>query len=511
VWCLTADPLSASTTAIVDITETLVPLVAGVACLSAARRSPNGRVAWGLTGVGVVSWGLGQAVWSYYEVGRGIEVPFPSLADAGFLLFPVLASVGVALYHGASRRRRSLTSAILEAALLISSLFTVSWFLLLQELVADGDVGAFGFWLSLAYPVGDVVLVTMVLHAVSQLRTAPASLWLLSTGLVVMAVADSAFVWLIEAGTFSTGGWVDLAWITAFALMGVAAVQAHHESNLDTGRVDVTRLALFLPYLPFSLGMAAIAARVWVGDVGRLEVVTAGTLIVLVLCRQYAALTDNQELLASLRERESELRHLALHDPLTGLANRALLGDRMTHAATLRDDGTTGPTLLLIDLDDFKEVNDAYGHGTGDELLVTVASRLTSCIRSHDTVARLGGDEFAILLEPPTEHADEVAERILTALAQEVSVEGTTVLISASVGIGEVARGFANEELRVSQAMREADTAMYAAKAAGKNRWRRFGPETAALAGPQPQDHAVPGASGPVDRPKRVSPRRTVV
>jgi diguanylate cyclase len=489
-WCLTADPESGTTTAVVDITETLVPLVAGVLCLSAARRSPNGRLAWGLGGVGVFAWGLGQAVWTYYEVWLGVEVPFPSLADAGYLVFPVATSIGVAFYHASNRRRRAPVATVLEAALLAASLFTISWVVLLQEMVHNGDVASFSSWLSLAYPVGDLVLVAMVLHVVTRLRTAPGSLWLLATGLVVMAVADSAFVWMIEAEKFVTGGWIDLAWITAFALIGVAGLRAHVETDRDDGRIDMTRLAVGLPYIPFTIGMTVIAMRVWTGEAGPMEVVIAGVLVVLLVLRQFLALVDNQRLLVALRSREAELRHLALHDPLTGLANRALLGDRMTHAATRRDDVPVGPTLLLIDLDDFKEINDEHGHAAGDALLVAVAQRLSECVRSHDTVARLGGDEFAILLEPPTDLAEEVAERVLQTVSTVVEVDGRSLLVSASVGIGEVARDGGDESVRVSLAMHEADMAMYAAKASGKGRWRRFGPDVAAIGRPQPQDRS---------------------
>ena len=519
VWCLTADASSATTTAVVDITETLVPLVAGLVCLSAARRSPNGPLAWGLGGAGVLAWGLGQAAWTYYEVWLGVEVPFPGWPDAGFLVFPVATSIGVALYQASNRRRRSPLATGLEAALLAASLFTISWVVLLQDLVADGDLGSFAFWLSLAYPVGDLVLVAMVLHVVSRLRSAPASLWLLCTGLVVMAVADSAFVWLIATGSFSTGGWVDLAWISAFALIGVAGLRAHVETDRDEGRVDMTRLAVVLPYVPFTIGMTVIAARVWADDAGPLEVVIAGVLVVLLVCRQFLALVDNQGLLVALRAREAELRHLALHDPLTGLANRALLSDRMTHAATRRDDVAVGPTLLLIDLDDFKEVNDEHGHAAGDALLVAVAQRLTDCVRSHDTVARLGGDEFAILLEPPTDLAEEVAERVLETVATAVLADGKSLLVSASVGIGEVAQLGGDESVRVSLAMHEADMAMYAAKASGKGRWRRFGPDVAAIGKPQPQDRvpvtvtATASATLPVPPlpPPRSAPRNTPV
>ncbi len=234
--------------------------------------------------------------------------------------------------------------------------------------------------------------------------------------------------------------------------------------------------------------MFVIAARIWTGNVGQSEVITAGMLITLVMLRQYVALADNHSLLGLLRAREAELHHLAMHDPLTGLANRALLGDRMKHSAIRRDDLPVGPTVLLVDLDDFKEVNDVHGHAAGDALLVIVAERLRQVVRSHDTVSRLGGDEFAILLEPSTGRADEVAERLLNALSNPVTVEGVVLHVSASVGIGEVEPGVGAEAVRVGRAMREADMAMYAAKAAGKHTWRRYGPDVAGFSKPEAQD-----------------------
>ncbi len=496
VWLLVADPDARSTITIVDVIETLVPLVAGLVCLSAARRSVNGPTSWLLGGAGVVAWGLGQAVWTWYEVVLGVEVPFPSLADIGYLAFPVLASVGVALYHANNRSQRSSIGAALEGALLAASLFAISWFTLLQGLIESGSPSAYGFWLSLAYPIGDVILLAMVLHAVSQLRSAPASLWLLCTGLVVMAVADSAFVWMVEQGSFSTGGWVDLAWITAFAIIGVGGWRAHLETDREEATLDAPRIGLLLPYVPFALGMGVIAARGWTGQLGRIELVVAGVLIALVLARQFIALVDNQSLLSTLRAREAELHHLAMHDPLTGLANRALLANRLQHAIAQREHPDTSLGLLLVDLDDFKEVNDFHGHAAGDDLLVTVADRLRECVRAHDTVARLGGDEFAILLDPTSDNAETVAQRVLGALTAPVLMDPPGLQISASVGIGEVRTGGDGErEGQATRAMREADIAMYAAKAAGKNRWRRYGPELAVLGMPKAQDAAqtLPG------------------
>ena len=163
-------------------------------------------------------------------------------------------------------------------------------------------------------------------------------------------------------------------------------------------------------------------------------------------------------------ELETQLTHQALHDPLTGLSNRRLFGDRLDHA--LRRRGTRELTVVLCDLDDFKDVNDRLGHAAGDQLLVEVAARLRTVAREGDTVARLGGDEFALLLEDTgIEGAREVADRIHDWLSRPVTLEGETLLISASVGLADVlAEGVTGEEL-----LQHADVAMYLAKDGGKH------------------------------------------
>jgi diguanylate cyclase (GGDEF)-like protein/PAS domain S-box-containing protein len=157
---------------------------------------------------------------------------------------------------------------------------------------------------------------------------------------------------------------------------------------------------------------------------------------------------------------QEELSHQAFHDALTGLANRRLFGDRLAHA--LRPRGRDGEPLavLFLDLDDFKNVNDSVGHGTGDELLVTVAQRISSCIRQGDTAARLGGDEFAILMED----ADLATAREVAARHAPVEVGGGRHSVRASIGIAEAVPGETSGE----DALRNADVAMYWAKDRGK-------------------------------------------
>jgi diguanylate cyclase (GGDEF)-like protein/PAS domain S-box-containing protein len=172
---------------------------------------------------------------------------------------------------------------------------------------------------------------------------------------------------------------------------------------------------------------------------------------------------------------EEQLTHQAFHDDLTGLANRALFTDRAQHALERRGQLDHPLAVLVLDLDDFKDVNDSLGHGVGDELLQGVAERLRGCLRGADTAARLGGDEFAVLLEDLSDAAEAtaVAERVLAALQTPVRLHAQEVLAAASVGIALVNpdRAESAEEL-----LRNADMAMYTAKRQGKGRVECFAP-----------------------------------
>ncbi len=171
---------------------------------------------------------------------------------------------------------------------------------------------------------------------------------------------------------------------------------------------------------------------------------------------------------------EAELRRMASHDALTGLANRNLFGDRVTHALERCARQRTQVGVVFIDLDDFKTVNDSLGHLAGDEMLRLVADRLRASLRSADTAARLGGDEFAVLLEDLDDSAGAIVivERIRWALLEPITLEGREMRIGATMGVAVGGEGHTAEEL-----LRNADTAMFDAKAAGKNRYEVFVPE----------------------------------
>ncbi|MGA3100759.1 MAG: GGDEF domain-containing protein [Terracidiphilus sp.] len=192
----------------------------------------------------------------------------------------------------------------------------------------------------------------------------------------------------------------------------------------------------------------------------------AGTLAVLVWVAALRRRVAQQTTL--LRESEERFRHMALHDALTGLATRLLLQDRLDVAlASARRHGTR-LAVLMVDLDGFKGINDTHGHPAGDEVLRVTASRLQDAVRKEDTVSRFGGDEFVVLLpdlsDPPA--AERTAARIVESLAFPIRLADRQVPVSVSVGVCTL---YGEEELDADDLIRCADTALYRAKANGRN------------------------------------------
>jgi len=173
---------------------------------------------------------------------------------------------------------------------------------------------------------------------------------------------------------------------------------------------------------------------------------------------------------------EEQLAHQAFHDSITGLANRALFKDRLEHALERQQRDDRPVSVLFMDLDDFKTINDSLGHAAGDRMLNEVGERLKNCLRAADTAARLGGDEFAILLEDGGEGigAADVAQRILQSLDAPFHLESKEVFCRASIGIATADHDHEVGSVGAEEIMRNADVAMYMAKESGKNRYQIF-------------------------------------
>ncbi|MFG1606675.1 putative bifunctional diguanylate cyclase/phosphodiesterase [Actinoplanes sp. NPDC049265] len=236
----------------------------------------------------------------------------------------------------------------------------------------------------------------------------------------------------------------------------------------ETSRRSMFNLMPFLAVASTAGLLVVLSAREMTWP-QRLVVIGAVLIACFVVLRQLTGVYEHRRALRGIRRQQAELEHLALHDPLTGLANRARFGTVLAE----RLDAHLPAAVLLIDVDDFKMVNDTMGHALGDQLLYEVAQRLRHGSRAEtDLPARLGGDEFAVLLSADdAEYAEQAAARILDLLSAPFAVGEHQLLAQASIGVALAGAGDSADEV-----LRNADIAMYAAKDAGKAEWARFEP-----------------------------------
>lgn len=285
----------------------------------------------------------------------------------------------------------------------------------------------------------------------------------LACGVVLIVASDRIIAYLesVDVGGSRVWGGVGL-------VLGPLAIALSMRE-----RTEVTQSAarfhfmdwaqLILPYTGFIGITVLLSFDVLTGHQLSPEVVgTTMLMVVLVAVRQVVAMGAQRLLTRRLYEAQRGLAHQVFHDALTGLPNRLLFAQRLDQAMQ-----HGGFVLIFVDLDDFKEVNDRFGHAAGDELLCAVGERLNRCVDEDDTLARIGGDEFAILLVGERDEPEVVADRLRMALRDPFAVHGSSVSVRASMGL--VRPGIEGIPQTSDDLLRQADISMYAGKRLGKN------------------------------------------
>ena len=233
-----------------------------------------------------------------------------------------------------------------------------------------------------------------------------------------------------------------------------------------------------LPYAGIAVMDVLLIASVHSAQLAMVVAIGSVVLTVLVAARQIVTLRDNELLLArldttvaELGASEDRLLYQVTHDPLTRLANRALFQKRVIEAI-IAAEHPEDVAVILVDLDDFRIINDRLEHRVGDQLLVAVADRLTQCVGPAVVVGRLGGDEFVVLRDGTSAPVLDVVAAVLGMFEESFSAAGHELLVNATIGVADGRPGATVDDL-----LRGADLAMYAAKEQGKNRWARFDSE----------------------------------
>jgi diguanylate cyclase (GGDEF)-like protein len=398
-------------------------------------------------------------------------VPFPSAADGCYIAFDVLFLVGLLRFPHSSQARAGRLRLWVDVATIVVAGATAIWFLVLGPIVAASGESLLNGTIAGAYPVADLLQIFGVTYVVTRVarRSTQRALLLLAAATLVAIVGDLTNGWMILHVDYSLKLGVDLAFMGGWALFVLAAPAQRNAVVDESSTADMAIAEVgWVPYLAPAVVLAlVIYAQFGSSRTDRIGLAVGAVLVVsLVSVRQFLARRD-------LVSAQGELSYQALHDALTGLPNRALVLDRAEQMLAGARRQHHSVAALFLDVDGFKQINDFCGHAAGDELLKTVASRVSRVVREPDTVGRLGGDEFVILLESRDLDAgpELAAERILQVLRDPIELremEGRPVSVTASIGIASTNQGTAEDLLRT------ADLALYEAKNMGRDRCVRF-------------------------------------
>ena len=422
-------------------------------------------------GLSILCYFVGSLFWDYLTLIAG-RSPFPSIADAAYLISYPCLLVGVLILPGRSLFGVSRLRAAVDGLLITASIAMLSWYFILGPTALQSGVSLLEKVVGTAYPVSDLVIVIalLIVWRRSGDRAMALSVALVSAGLMLNVFGDAVFDYQNLHGTYQAGGFIDPTWPTGYLLIGAGmAVLARQRKAITsvTAAADAGETKLWHLLLPYVLMVPAIVLvlHAWLsGERGTLAVgiyLGAVVVVLLIIVRQLVAMAELHRLYTSYDELARDLRILATTDTLTGLPNRMQLSSLLHELIQAARVGDRPLSLLLLDLDHFKEVNDTLGHSVGDQVLVRVARRLRDVVRNGDTVARLGGDEFAVIL--PDAGADGaliVADAIQTALDEPFGISDHSLSIGVSIGVVCAPQHGRDE----AELLRHGDVAMYMAK-----------------------------------------------
>jgi diguanylate cyclase (GGDEF)-like protein len=422
----------------------------GLACFARARSGKPGRQASLALGAGLLAWALGELVWAL-ESGPSTA----SVADVFSLFFYPLTGVALILLVRSDLEQLKVSIWLDGAIASVGTAAVCFAFALGTVLRAVGGTPA-SVAVHLAYPVGDVVLLALALGVVAMVPRRPAGTLLFAGGCALMAIGGIVSLHQSSPGAHQTGTALDLLWPAAMiAMTGSVWLRSRPTSpSLSPLAEKAPRRAIL------TVVLVACPVILVLGNVQRVNAIAlglAGATLVVAAARMAVSLREQR---AVNESRE----HQAVTDELTGLGNRRRLLDELEGAlAALPQGGAASGALalLLIDLDHFKEINDSFGHQTGDALLRQIGPRIRQVVRRNDLVARLGGDEFAVLLYGADAYkATTVARRITKLLEEPINVSTASLHVGASIGVALAP----DHAMTTDDLIHCADIAMYRAK-----------------------------------------------
>jgi len=439
-----------------SLTYNAIGLFSGVAILVAVRlHRPQRPRMWYWFAAGQITWVIGDVIFEYYQYVLHVE-PYPSLADVFYLVaYPMLVVGLLLLVRG---RPGGDLAGLVDAAIVGTGLGLAFWVFVMHPIAADSTASSLERIIGVAYPAADALLLAMLARLFTSADRRTPSTRLLGLAAMLLLIADVGYsMFSLYSGIATDPGLLNAGWLLSYVAWGAAALHpsmrlpgsaAGPSGNSRVGRSRLAVLAassLVAPVLLFVPGIADDLAN-------RLAIGAGAVLLFLLVVARMSGFVSQ------VQRQADQLADLAMADDLTGLANRRRFEQGLRAALA-----AGRPQVALLDLNDFKGINDRLGHLIGDRLLTVLAQRLALALRGEALVARMGGDEFAVMLpDATTAEADAVVGRLAAALSQPIHAGDHELLVGASIGIAD---GEGTDD--PFEVLRRADVAMYVAKGRG--------------------------------------------
>jgi diguanylate cyclase (GGDEF)-like protein len=450
---LIARPASESSPLIDDWGVAAFNIVASCMCIARGLTERRGRLVPLVIGASLLCWGLGDLTVTIESLG-GVEPPTPSPADALYLAFFPLAYVGIVLFIRHEVRHLTTPSWLDSAVAALGAAAVCATFAFHSILHSEGG-STLAVATNLAYPIGDLLLLALVVGSAAMLAGRSRRPWiLLATGMAVNAIGDTFNLFGSGIGASHLGVIVDgVAWPTAILLVSMAMwIPRERADPLGPQKPP----GFLLPGLAAACSFAILVFGTFAHP-GAVALALASATLATVGIRLMLSVRG-------LRSLTEERHRQSVTDHLTGLGNRRFLFDVLDGYYANREETSTRErrlAFLYIDLDRFKEINDSFGHPAGDELLRQLGERFRRPLRASDALVRLGGDEFAaVLLDADADEATVIAQRLSATLDDPFVLDAVSVRIGASIGIAQVPADASHSDALVACA----DLAMYRAK-----------------------------------------------
>lgn len=470
----------------------------GAICIFYAYKKNRGadRKFWFIIFLAIFSYIIAEVIWGYYDNILRISIPLPAISDFFQLAFPILLMIALLYLIYTQMNLLDSLKLFFDILVIMTVITTLSYQYLIEPYFSNTTLSLYGKIVSSAFPIADLGLLFGMISLTLIAKKIPRKLLgVVALGLLVFTIADATFLYFISHDENFSGTLIDPVWTLSFLILGLAGLigaNEKHVVNLDKKNSEESKsktlnnFKVFIPYIPLLILLIILFSKI-----RNIDSIAIGSIlaITLVLIRQFLIIFENKVLVELLEKSNKELaekknilerKHEKLKkasvtmekeartDFLTELYNRRYVNEYLGNLIEESKKNKKQIAIFLLDIDNFKKINDSNGHEVGDMLLQRISTIMKENTRSSEIIGRLGGDEFiGILPEVELDMAKLITERIRKQVeANTLKINDKEIKTTVSIGITYLVNG--NDSIK--SAMSRADEALYIAKGKGRNR-----------------------------------------